>query len=91
MKNKPENCDYARRTIRFGLTFCKGNKKDGLPVSEKMPEAPWLAMKRPGSFYSRCAQAESKEMKAESPTWKIFLFTGQLSVIFTSVSPTRTW
>ena len=42
-------------------------------------------------YYSRCAQAGSKEMKALSPTAKIFLFTGQLSVILTSVSPTRTW
>lgn len=41
--------------------------------------------------YSRCAQILSKEMQALSPTWNTFLLMGQLSVIFTSVSPTRTW
>ena len=41
--------------------------------------------------YSRCAQILSKEMQASSPTSNTFLLIGQLSVIFTSVSPTRTW
>ena len=40
--------------------------------------------------YSRCAQILSKEMQALSPTWNTFLLMGQLSVIFTSVFPTRT-
>ena len=42
------------------------------------------------SAYSRCAQLGSNEINAFSPTANIRLFTGQLSVIFTSVSPMRT-
>ena len=42
-------------------------------------------------IYSRCAQSLSKESQALSPTLNTFLLMGQLSVIFTSVSPTRTW
>ena len=46
--------------------------------------------KRSG-FYSIYAHSLSKEIHASSPTPKTFLFTGQLSLILTIVSPTRRW
>lgn len=51
---------------------------------------PFFPVRAFSALYSRCAHSLSKEMKALSPSLKIFLLTGQLSLIFTRVSPTRT-